>query len=284
MSSNNRYKLENNSDLETINSFKILISNIKALKDKTWGCPWQKIQSHVSLIPFLYEESNELIDAIYEKNANNICEELGDLLLQVMLHAEIGYEEKEFTLNDVIKNLNKKIINRHPYIFNKKEKVSLKKSQQIWVNIKNLEKEAPHMKSSISRNLNLKIKNLPPTVGTGKITNVVKEHGFKWESTDEIFKKLEEEIDELKEAIKSKNDSEIKNEFGDIYFTLLNLSNFLKINPESALQKTNIKFLDRFSIVEEHAGDNIKKLTPKDFQRIWQIAKQKLAGTILKSK
>ena len=284
MSSNNRYELENNSDLETMNSFKILISNIKALKDKTWGCPWQKIQSHVSLIPFLYEESNEFIDAIYEKNADNICEELGDLLLQVMLHAEIGCEEKEFTLDDVIKNLNKKIINRHPYIFNKKEKVSLKKSQQIWVNIKNLEKEAPHMKSSISRNLNLKIKNLPPTVGTDKITNVVKEHGFKWESTDEIFKKLEEEINELKEAIKSKNDSEIKNEFGDIYFTLLNLSNFLKINPESALQKTNIKFLDRFSIVEKHAGDNIKKQTSKDFQRLWQIAKQKLAGKIPKSK
>lgn len=284
MSSNNRYKLENNSDLETINSFKNLISNIKALKDKTWGCPWQKIQSHISLIPFLYEESNEFIDAIYEKNADNMCEELGDLLLQVMLHAEIGFEEKEFTLNDVMQNLNKKIINRHPYIFNKKEKVSLKKSQQIWVNIKNLEKEAPHMKSSISRNLNLKIKNLPPTVGTGKITNVVKEHGFKWQSTDEIFKKLEEEINELKEAIKSKNYSEIKNEFGDIYFTLLNLSNFLKINPESALQKTNIKFLDRFSIVEEHAGDNIKKQTPKDFQRLWQIAKQKLSRKIPKSK
>ena len=284
MSLNNRYKLENNSDLETINSFKILISNIKALKDKTWGCPWQKIQSHKSLIPFLHEESNEFIDAIYEKKADNICEELGDLLLQVMLHAEIGFEKKEFELNDVIKNLNKKIINRHPYIFKKKEKVSLEKSQQIWENIKNSEKETPHIKSSISKNLNMKIKNLPPMVGTDKITNVVKEHGFKWESTDEIFKKLEEEINELKEAIKSKNDSEIKNEFGDIYFTLLNLSNFLKINPESALQKTNIKFLDRFSIVEEHAGDNIKKQTPKDFQRLWQIAKQKLAGKIPKSK
>jgi len=284
MSSNNRYNFQKYSNSETIESFKILISNVKSLKDKTWGCPWQKMQSHKSLIPFLHEESNEFIDAIYEKKADNICEELGDLLLQVMLHAEIGYEEKEFELNDVIKNLNKKIINRHPYIFNKKEKVSLKKSQQIWVNIKNLEKEAPHMKSSISRNLNLKIKNLPPTIGTDKITNVVKEHGFKWESTDEIFKKLEEEINELKEAIKSKNDSEIKNEFGDIYFTLLNLSNFLKINPESALQKSNIKFLDRFSIVEEHAGDNIKKQTPKDFQRLWQIAKQKLARKIPKSK
>ncbi|MBO8205414.1 nucleoside triphosphate pyrophosphohydrolase [Prochlorococcus marinus] len=276
MSSNDRYNLQKNSDLETIESFKILISNVKLLKDKTWGCPWQKIQSHKSLIPFLHEESSEFIDAIYEKKADNICEELGDLLLQIMLHAEIGYEKKEFELNDVIKNLNKKIINRHPYIFNKKEKVSLEKSQQIWENIKNSEKEAPHMESSISKNLNLKIKNLPPTVGTDKITNVVKEYGFKWESTDQIFEKLEEEINELKEAIKSKNDSDIKNEFGDIYFTLINLSNFLKINPESALQKTNKKFLHRFSIIEHHAGDNIKKQTSKDFQRLWQIAKQKL--------
>jgi XTP/dITP diphosphohydrolase len=276
MSSNDRYNSQKNSDLETLESFKILISHVKSLKDKTWGCPWQKIQSHKSLIPFLNEESSEFIDAIYEKNSDNICEELGDLLLQVMLHSEIGYENKEFELNDVIKNLNKKIIKRHPYIFEKKEKVSLEKSQEIWENIKNSEKKAPHIKSSISKNLNLQIKNLPPTVGTDKITNIVKEYGFKWENTDQIFEKLEEEINELKEAIKSKNDLEIKNEFGDVYFTLLNLSNFLKINPESALQKTNKKFLNRFSIIEDHTGDNINKQTPKDFQRLWQIAKQKL--------
>ena len=141
MSSNNRYKFQRNSYFETMENFKILISNIKSLKDKTWGCPWQKIQSHKSLIPFLHEESYEFIDAIYEKKADNICEELGDLLLQVMLHAEIGYEKKEFELNDVIKNLNMKIINRHPYIFKKKEKVSLEKSQQIWGEIKNSEKK-----------------------------------------------------------------------------------------------------------------------------------------------
>ncbi len=276
MSSKDSYNSKKNSDLETIESFKLLISNVKSLKDKTWGCPWQKIQSHQSLIPFLNEESSEFIDAIYEKKADNICEELGDLLLQVMLHAEIGYEKKEFELNDVIKNLNKKIINRHPYIFKKKEKVSLEKSQQIWENIKNSEKEAPYMESSISKNLNLKINNLPPTVATDKITNVVKEYGFKWETTDQIFEKLEEEINELKEAIKNSNNSEMNNEFGDIYFTLLNLSNFLKINSESALKKTNKKFLHRFSIIEHHAGDNIKKTTPRDFQRLWQIAKQKL--------
>ena len=276
MSSTNKYYFQKNSDLETLESFQNLISNVKSLKDKTWGCPWQKLQSHISLIPFLHEESSEFTDAIYEKNTDNICEELGDLLLQIMLHAEIAYEEKEFELNDVIKNLNKKIINRHPYIFKKKEKVSLEKSQQLWEDIKNAEKQAPNKETSISRNLNLKIKNLPPSVGTDRITNVVKEYGFKWESTNQIFEKLEEEINELKEAIKSKKESNIKDEFGDVFFTLINLSNFLKINPDSALQNTNKKFLERFSIIEHHAGDNIKKQTPKDFQRLWQVAKKKL--------
>ena len=97
MNLNNGYNNQKDSDQNTLESFKILISNIKYLKDKTWGCPWQKIQSHKSLIPFLNEESSEFIDAIYEKNANNICEELGDLLLQIMLHAEIGCEEKSTT-------------------------------------------------------------------------------------------------------------------------------------------------------------------------------------------
>ena len=279
MNLNNGYNNQKDSDLNTLESFKILISNIKYLKDKTWGCPWQKIQSHKSLIPFLNEESSEFIDAIYEKNANNICEELGDLLLQIMLHAEIGFEEKQFELKDVIENLNKKIINRHPYIFKKKEKVSLKKSQEIWEDIKNSEKKALNKELSISRKLNLKITGLPATVGTDKITNTVKEYGFKWESSNQILGKLDEEIYELKEAIKSKKTLDIKAEFGDVYFTLLNLANFLKINPESALQKTNRKFLDRFLIIEDHAGDNIKKQTPGDFQRLWQLAKKKLMKT-----
>ena len=284
MTSKNEYKIQKNKDLETLENFKILISNIKLLKDKTWGCPWQKRQSHESLIPYLNEESGEFIDAIYEKNANNICEELGDLLLQIMLHSEIGFEEKQFELKDVIQNLNKKIINRHPYIFKKKEKVSLKKSQEIWKEIKNSEKKVNYKESSISEQLSSKIKSLPATVGSEKITNTVKKYGFKWESSNQIFDKLDEEIYELKEAIKSRKSSDIKNEFGDVYFTLINLSNFLKINPESSLQKTNKKFLDRFAIIEDQVGDNIKKQNPKDFQRLWEVAKKTLMREKLKKK
>ena len=151
-------------------------------------------------------------------------------------------------------------------------------------NIKNLENKRSYNKSSISRQLNIKIKSLPATAGSNQITNTVKEFGFKWESSKKIFDKLDEEIYELKEAIKSKKASDINDEFGDIYFTLISLANFLKINPELSLLKTNRKFLDRFSIIEDHVGDNIKEQTPKDFQRLWQIAKKTLLKKIPKNK
>ena len=274
------YNNPSKSDLEALDNFKNLIINIKLLKDKNWGCPWQKIQSHESLIPFLNEESSEFIDAIYAKDANYICEELGDLLLQIMLHAEISFEKKEFELKDVIKNLNSKIVNRHPYIFKKKEKVSLKKSQSIWEDIKNSEKKSMKKESTISSQLISKIKSLPATLGTNKITKTVKKYGFKWENSGQIFDKLHEEINELKEAMRSENESNIKDEFGDIYFTLINLSNFLKINPEEALQRTNRKFLERFSIIEDHVGDNISRQTSSDFRRLWQFAKKKMIKKI----
>ena len=275
MTSINGFNKVNKSELKSLENFKILMTNIKLLKEKHWGCPWQKIQSHKSLIPYLIEEVYEFINAIYDKDNNNICEELGDILLQIMLHAEISFEEKEFELKDVIYNLNMKIIKRHPYIFKKKEKVSLEKSQEIWENIKNSEKAKNIKKSAISTKLKEEIKSLPSTLGTETIIENVKKHGFKWENSDQIFEKLHEEINELREAIQTKKESHIKEEFGDVYFTLISISNFLKINSEEALQKGNKKFLERFSIIEELAGDNMNKQSAQDFKNLWQIAKKK---------
>jgi len=275
MTSINGFNKVNKSELKSLENFKILMTNIKLLKEKHWGCPWQKIQSHKSLIPYLIEEVYEFINAIYDKDNNNICEELGDILLQIMLHAEISFEEKEFELKDVIYNLNMKIIKRHPYIFQKKEKVSLEKSQEIWENIKNSEKAKNIKKSAISTKLKEEIKSLPSTLGTETIIENVKKHGFKWENSDQIFEKLHEEINELREAIQTKKESHIKEEFGDVYFTLISISNFLKINSEEALQKGNKKFLERFSIIEELAGDNMNKQSAQDFKNLWQIAKKK---------
>ena len=284
MISINKYNNENKSELEALENFKILITNIKLLKDKNWGCPWQKIQSHQSLIPFLTEESYEFMHATYEKDTNNMCEELGDILLQVMLHAQIGFEEKEFELKDIIHKLNMKIIRRHPYIFEKKEKVSLKKSQEIWESFKNSEQKRNEKNLSISKLLNKEIKNLPATLGTEKIIDAVKKQGFKWETSDQIFEKLHEEINELKEAINTNKESDIKEEFGDIYFTLINISNYLKINNEEALHKGNKKFLERFSIIEELLGGNMNKKSNQDFKNLWQTAKQTLIKKTSKNK
>jgi len=276
MTSINGFNKVNKSELKSLENFKFLMTNIKLLKEEHWGCPWQKIQSHKSLIPYLIEEVYEFINAIYDKDNNNICEELGDILLQIMLHAEISFEEKEFELKDVINNLNMKIIKRHPYIFQKKEKVSLEKSQEIWENIKNSEKAKNIKKPAISTKLKEEIKSLPSTLGTETIIENVKKHGFKWENSDQIFEKLHEEINELREAIQTKKESHIKEEFGDVYFTLISISNFLKINSEEALQKGNKKFLERFSIIEELAGDNMNKQSAQDFKNLWQIAKKKI--------
>jgi len=263
-------------DMETVDNFKLLIKNIRLLKDKTWGCPWQKSQTHKSLIPFLSEEIYEFTYAVYDKNNNDMCNELGDLLLQIMLHSEISFENKEFELKDVLRNLNLKIVSRHPYVFKNKEKVTLKQSKKIWENIKYIEKAKDKEKLPICTELKEDIKRLPANSGANKITEKVKEYGFKWEKYDEIINKLNEEINELQEAIKTDEKLEIQEEFGDIYFTLISLANFLNINPEESLHKANKKFLERFSIIEEKVGDNIDQQSSHDFKKLWQIAKKTL--------
>tara|TARA_Y100001970_G_scaffold183190_1_gene222795 strand:+ start:128 stop:580 length:453 start_codon:yes stop_codon:yes gene_type:complete len=133
-------KLINQSDEEAIDNFKKLIMNIHLLQDEEEGCPWHKSQTHETLIPYLLEESNEFISALTIKNKKNMAEELGDILLQIMLHSEISYKQNEFELKDVINLLNKKIISRHPYIFKKKKKISIEEAHKIWEDQKRFER------------------------------------------------------------------------------------------------------------------------------------------------
>jgi len=139
MKNEKNQKLINQSDKEAIDKFKELIINIHLLQDEEEGCPWHQSQTHETLIPYLLEESNEFISALKTKNKKNIAEELGDILLQIMLHSEISCKQNEFELKDVINILNQKIISRHPYIFTKKKKISLKEANQIWEEQKRLE-------------------------------------------------------------------------------------------------------------------------------------------------
>ena len=264
------------SDLEAIENFKELLTNINMLKNKKNGCPWLKKQSHKSLIPYLIEESYEVIDSIEDKDKENMAEELGDILFQVMLHSEIASKKKEFEIKDVLYLLNKKIRSRYPYIFEKNNKVSIKESKAIWKERKYLEK-GDQINKKINSYLSPHLKDLPSTLITNQIVFHANRYGFQWEKSNQIFNKINEEIEELKEAIKNKKRSAIKEEFGDVYFTLINLSFFLRINHEESLKESNKKFIKRFSIIENIINDkNNNNIKFKDFKGLWKLAKTKI--------
>ena len=266
------FKMLNRSDIKAIKEFEKLIHIIHYLRNKKYGCPWQKAQTHQTLIPFLIEESYEFTNAVNNNKEKNMAEELGDIFLQVMLHAEIGLENKQFELKDIISLLNKKLKKRHPYIFKKKKKVSLRNAKLIWNKIKHTKKSDKKLQR-ISNELNSKLESIPPDIGTNKIASTVDNFGFKWKDGDQILEKLQEEIQEFQDAIIKKDWGNINEEFGDILFTVINLSYFFKINHQDSLRSANKKFLKRFSIIEEHVGGKINEYSIKELNKFWEIAK-----------
>ena len=272
MNLENNFQL-NKDDFEAIKNFKELLRIIHMLKDEKQGCPWHQSQSHESLSEYLLEESYEFISAV--PNKKEMTEELGDILFQVMLHSEIGNEKKEFQLKDVINNLNLKIKSRHPYVFQKKKKVTLNQASEIWRAIKD-ESRNKTESDNISNRLKIGLKKLSPPNGSRKISEEISEYGFQWVDSNQIIDKVNEEIKELIEAITSKNKLNINEELGDVFFTLISLASFLDINYEEAIRSANTKFLNRFEIIEKIIGDRIKEQSNKTFQELWIRAKENL--------
>jgi len=258
---------------EALENFAELISNITLLKNKNHGCPWQNMQTHETLIPYLVEESHEFIDSIKNNNNENMKEELGDLLLQIMLHSEIEREKNLFSIKDVIKSLNHKIKSRHPYIFKKRKKVSIEEAEQIWKEMKIKNKSNQTNKEVLS---NLQSEYLTPIEEAEQINFQIEKYGFKWDNKNEILDKLYEEIEELKSAIKKDDKANIEEEFGDVLFTLISLSKYLKINPFKALKYANKKFKKRFSIIEKILGDKVFNQSNQKFRELWTLAKENL--------
>jgi len=258
---------------EALNNFAELISLINLLKNKIYGCPWQNMQTHESLIPYLIEESHEFIDSIKNNDIDNMKEELGDLLLQIMLHSEIEREKNLFSITDVINSLNHKIKSRHPYIFKKREKVSIKEAEKIWTEMKIKNKSNKTKKGVLT---NLQSEYLTPLEEAEQINFQIEKYGFKWDNENEILDKIYEEIEELKLAIKNEDNINIEEEFGDVLFTLLSLSKYLKIDPFKALRYANEKFKKRFSMIEKILGDKILIQSNQKFRELWTLAKEKL--------
>jgi len=243
-------------------SFEKLIEVMEILR-APGGCDWDRAQTHESLKPYLIEEAYELLEAIDEKDDEAMKEELGDVLLQVVFHSQIAKERNAFTIKDVVDNLTDKLIRRHPHVFKKDGKYSYIR----WEEMKAKEK-GKKKKSSIGE-VN---KALPALSLARRIQENASVVGFDWKDSQGIIEKIKEEIEEFK-----RNPSE--EEFGDILFSLVNLSRFLNIDPERALRKSVEKFVERFSFMEkliEKDGKSIKDMDVEEMDKYWEIAKKEM--------
>ena len=250
------------------------------------GCPWDIKQTHESLKPFLLEEAYEVLEALDAHNPRHLREELGDLLLQILLHAHIESEKQAFTIHDVITDLTHKLIRRHPHVFSATadETPKLDSEQVItqWEAIKQAERstESDSILAGVPA-------SLPSLLRAYQIQKRAARVGFDWETAEQVFEKLDEELEELQAATSSLPDADpslrdtetnaaIEHELGDVLFTIVNVARFLRVNPEEALRKANNRFTARFRYMERQGAQEKKTLgemTALEWDTLWEAAK-----------
>ncbi|PLV57015.1 nucleoside triphosphate pyrophosphohydrolase [Thermotoga sp. SG1] len=243
--------------------FEELVSIMEKLRSPE-GCEWDRKQTHESLKPYLIEECYELIEAIDKKDDETMKEELGDVLLQVVFHSQIAKERNAFSIDDVVEHLKSKLIRRHPHVFGDSPAYSYKQ----WEDIKAQEKG----KKKSSR-----VGEINPLVPALSMARRIQENaaqvGFDWDDIEGVYEKIEEELEELRKA---KNTDEAEEELGDLLFSIVNLSRFLGVDPESALRKATRKFVERFRRMEEmieRDGLMLEELSLRELDEYWNKAK-----------
>ena len=251
--------------------FSDLVEIMKLLRSEK-GCPWDRDQNHESLKKYLIEETYEVLEAIDLKDKDKLCEELGDLLLQVVFHAQIGSEEGTFNIDDVITSICCKMILRHTHVFGGDKAETPDEVVDNWEAIKRKEKDV----KSHTEVLRDVPSNLPALMRSYKVQQKAAQVGFDWDNIQDVFDKVDEEIRELKDVYTSKNVERISDEMGDVFFALVNLSRFLKVQPELALTGTINKFIKRFEYIEQEslkAGRKLEEMTLSEMDELWNKAK-----------
>ena len=258
------------------------------LRDKVHGCPWDLDQTLVSLIPHTIEEVYEVADAIEKNDIDNIVDELGDLLFQVIFYAQIGNEEKIFNFEDVANAIVRKLLRRHPHVFPTGDAKSFGRGKKIssdevvtnWESIK-LEEKKEKLEESNSESARSVFDNLPGALPalqkSVKLQKLAGKVGFEWPDTSDVLVKLKEEIVELEEAIGKSNKQEIESEFGDVLFTAVNMARHLSVDPELALRGANGRFKNRVVWIENELGKNGEFVSDKnidDLNQLWNEAKR----------
>tara|TARA_B100000963_G_scaffold272820_1_gene240980 strand:+ start:8278 stop:9051 length:774 start_codon:yes stop_codon:yes gene_type:complete len=248
---------------------KELQSLLNIMDDLRSKCPWDKKQTIQSLKNLTIEEVYELTDAVESENFENLKEELGDLLLHIVFYSKIASEKKEFTFKDVIKDLCDKLIYRHPHIYGD---LVLNSEEEVKLNWETL--KSNRTKKSILSGIP---KKLPTILKAQRAQDKASSVGFDWDSINSVKSKLEEEMKELNVEVNGKNRDKIEDEFGDVLFTLINYSRFLKIDPELSLKKSTEKFIGRFKILEEiirNKKQQINKIDKDELELLWEESKE----------
>ena len=265
------------SDLNKLESISKIRKVIKILRDPINGCPWDIKQDYNSLAPYSIEEAYELVDAIENNDIEEIKKELGDLLLQVILISQVADDKGDFDFDDVANDISEKIIRRHPQIFDKNYNEN-DLPHESWEKIKKLEKNKI---TNTKNTLDQVEKNIPTLLRSLKIQKKAASLNFDWENETQVLNKIDEEIHELKDALRVNNKKMIEEELGDLFFTIINLSRRLNLDPEQTIRKANKKFTTRFNEMENFIEDNKLKwhnLKKHDFKNLWNKVKNNQRG------
>jgi XTP/dITP diphosphohydrolase len=254
-----------------------LINVVAQLRSPDGGCPWDLAQTPQSLIPYIIEEAYEVVDAIKQENPEAITEELGDLLLQVVLQAQIASDQGQFTLTEVAQGITEKLIRRHPHVFDTVTVKNVEEVRQNWETIKATEKgENPEEAQLLSRKLSRYARSLPPLMAGMKISQKAAAAGFEWENVEGVWGKFQEELTEFQESLQTEDKAHQESELGDLLFTVINIARWYGLDPSEALQGTNQRFIQRLSKMETFAERPLTDYTLDELEILWQQAKAQL--------
>lgn len=237
------------------------------------GCPWDRAQDSTSLKPYLLEEAYEVLEALEEGTPQKLKDELGDLLFQVIFHAQLAHERGDFDAYDILAGTIAKMTRRHPHVFGSASASTPKEALQNWEEIKRQEKTAMQATSVLDG----VPRQLPSLLRAQRLQDKASRVGFDWQHVEHVWQKVSEELQELRAAMSQENRAEIEQEFGDVLFALVNLARFLEINPDEALHKTTTKFIQRFQFIERELsrqGKTPKQATLTEMDALWEQAKQ----------
>jgi MazG family protein len=254
---------------DTTGKFEELVNIVQRLRAPD-GCPWDREQTNASLLPYFLEEAYEMIESVDNENWSELKEEVGDLLLHAVLQAVIAAENDHFTIEGSIKNINEKLVRRHPHVFGDAQADAAFHAKQNWEAAKHEEKNRKSRLDGVPV-------TLPALIRAQRLQQKASYAGFDWDKVEEVWAKIHEEIQELKEAQSNNSKKHVEEEIGDVLFAVVNLARFLDIPAEDALRKTNKKFTTRFAQVEEELkkrGKNVEDSSLEEMDEIWNTVKK----------